>query len=88
MPDLTTGVCPAQRVPVYRLFNNRRDANHRYTADINIKLDMLTRGYTAEDWDEACTAAGLVPVDRFSTWSRDVDPAAPYTVSLHRQARE
>jgi SAM-dependent methyltransferase len=46
------------------------------------------RGYTAEDWDEACTAAGLAPVDRFSTWSRDVDPTAPYTVSVHRQARE
>src|SRR5258708_40157216 len=32
-PDTTTGACPAGTVPVYRLWNQRADSNHRYTAD-------------------------------------------------------
>jgi len=49
MPDRTTGAC-ASGVAVYRLFNNRRDANHRYTADLRIKDAMVARGYTSEGY--------------------------------------
>ena len=32
-PTPTTGACPAGTGPVYRLWNQRADSNHRYTAD-------------------------------------------------------
>ena len=31
LPDPLTGACPAGGVPIYRVFNQRVDANHRYT---------------------------------------------------------
>src|SRR5689334_6354718 len=31
LPDFTTGACPAGTAPVYRLWNQRADSNHRYT---------------------------------------------------------
>lgn len=38
-----------------------------------------------EEYDEACTDAGLEPVERFATWDRDpYDPATGYAVSVHR----
>lgn len=38
-----------------------------------------------EDYDAACTAAGLSLVDRWSTWGRDPYPGeGGYAVSLHR----
>jgi SAM-dependent methyltransferase len=38
------------------------------------------------DVDAAFAAAGLEPVDRFSTWSGDVfDPQAGYVVTVHRR---
>jgi len=42
------GVCPAKTMPVYRLFNNRRDVNHRYTTDRAIRDQMVARGWLAE----------------------------------------
>jgi SAM-dependent methyltransferase len=38
-----------------------------------------------DDYDHLCTAAGLVLVERWSTWNRDPwSPAADYAVSVHR----
>ncbi|MEO8755284.1 MAG: S8 family peptidase, partial [Casimicrobiaceae bacterium] len=34
VPD-ALGRCPAKTLPVYRFFDNRRDANHRYTVDLS-----------------------------------------------------
>jgi hypothetical protein len=48
MPDGATGTCPSSTTPVYRVFNNRRDANHRYTTEANIRKAMLVRGGVAE----------------------------------------
>lgn len=42
------------------------------------------RGYTADDWDQACRAAGLEAVDRFATWSKALDAGGPYAVAVHR----
>ena len=50
MPVFSTGACPAGSSPVYRLFNNRLDANHRYTADVAVKNAMVARGYTSEGY--------------------------------------
>jgi SAM-dependent methyltransferase len=45
----------------------------------------LDRGYGLTDWDAACTAVGLVLVDRFATWTRDPFTDGDYAVSVHRR---
>lgn len=58
IPDLTTGQCPPdldlngldQLVPMYRLWNQRADSNHRYTTDLRIRAQMIDRGYVAEGY--------------------------------------
>lgn len=42
------GTCGANGVPVYRLYNGRTDANHRYTTDAATADAMIARGYTIE----------------------------------------
>jgi hypothetical protein len=41
----TTGACPPADVPVHRVFNNRKDANHRYTLRWRLAPPMSPRGY-------------------------------------------
>lgn len=43
-----TGSCPAGTRPAYRLYNNRADANHRYTTDLAVVETMRGRGYVLE----------------------------------------
>jgi streptogramin lyase len=50
LPDTTTGTCPPDTVEVFRLWNNRSDSNHRYTADSAVKAAMLAEGYVAEGY--------------------------------------
>ena len=51
LPDPATGACPAgATVPVYRLWNQRADSNHRYTTDPGIKAAMIAKGYVAEGY--------------------------------------
>ena len=50
LPDLTTGTCPANTHPVYRLWNQRADSNHRYTDVPAIKAQMIAKGYVAEGY--------------------------------------
>ena len=42
------GTCPAATVPVYRVFSNRADANHRYMTDIALREQMVGKGWLAE----------------------------------------
>jgi minor extracellular serine protease Vpr len=42
------GVCPAGTIPVYRVFSNRADANHRYMTDRGTRDLMVARGWLAE----------------------------------------
>ncbi len=42
------GMCPPKTVPIYRLFNNRPDANHRYTTDKAVRDAMVAEGWVAE----------------------------------------
>ena len=37
-------------VPVYRLWNNRVDSNHRYTSDRPTRDEMVAKGYVAEGY--------------------------------------
>src|SRR4030095_13885575 len=50
LPDTTTGACPTATVPVYRLWNQRADSNHRYTTSAAIKAQMQALGYAAEGY--------------------------------------
>ncbi len=50
LPDAASGACPAGTRPVYRLWNNRADSNHRYTTDTGVRAEMLARGYIAEGY--------------------------------------
>jgi hypothetical protein len=51
LPDGGTGACPASApVAVYRLWNQRVDSNHRYTADRAVKDLMVSRGSVAEGY--------------------------------------
>lgn len=49
-PDRSTGACPDGTVAVYRLFNGRTDANHRYTTDETVRTQMMARGYVPEGY--------------------------------------
>jgi len=44
----TAGVCPAPSQPIYRVFSNRPDANHRYLTDRATRDQMVTQGWLAE----------------------------------------
>ena len=61
------GACPAGTVPVYRVFNNRADGNHRYTTDRSIRDLMVSKGGTAEGYGPdaviMCATSAPVTVD-------------------------
>ena len=50
VPDLATGACQAGSIPVYRVWNQRADSNHRYTIDRPLRDAMVARGYVAEGY--------------------------------------
>jgi len=50
LPDKTTGNCPGGTIPVYRVWNQRIDSNHRYTVKASVKAEMLAAGYVAEGY--------------------------------------
>jgi hypothetical protein len=50
LPDTVTGACPASTVPVYRVWNNRPDSNHRYMTDPALRAQMVVKGYVAEGY--------------------------------------
>src|SRR4029079_5826729 len=43
--DPQTGPCPPHTTPVYRLWNDRADVNHRYSDQIAIFQFMTSQGY-------------------------------------------
>lgn len=68
LPDPVTGACPASTVAIYRLWNGRRDTNHRYTPDRSVWEQMTSQGWTAEGYGPAQVAlcappTALAPVD-------------------------
>ena len=50
LPDKTSGACQVGTTPVYRLWNQRVDSNHRYTTSVAIKAQMIASGYVAEGY--------------------------------------
>ena len=47
IPD-NDGNCLDGRIPVYRFFNNRHDANHRLTVDLSERRAMINRAWVPE----------------------------------------
>jgi hypothetical protein len=56
------GACPTKWAPVYRLWNQRADSNHRYTTDAAIKAQMIAKGYVAEGYGPDAVAM-CAPLD-------------------------
>ena len=66
LPNLTTGQCPANTIPVYRSWNNRTDSNHRYTTSTAVQDAMVAKGYIAEGYGTSgrpvAMCAPIVPI--------------------------
>lgn len=50
LPDIVSGACPAGTQPLHRLWNGRRDSNHRYATDPGVRAAMLAQGFVAEGY--------------------------------------
>jgi hypothetical protein len=50
LPNPVTGACPAGDAPVYRVWDNRVDSNHRYTTDAAVRAQMVAHGWVAEGY--------------------------------------
>ena len=48
LPDPATGNCPLNTTPLYRVYDNRSDVNHRYTTSIDIRSQMINAGWMPE----------------------------------------
>ena len=71
----TAGTCPVATAPVYRVFNNRPDGNHRYTTDPAIRDLMVSMGGVAEGYgnDAVIMCAPVTTVVAL----QDVNPPPP-----------
>ena len=80
----SSGACPADTQPVYRLYNDRADANHRYTTQIGVFLYMKGQGYIPEgDGNPALPVAYCAPT------GGDAVPGGQARVAgMHRQRVE
>lgn len=59
LPDTTTGTC-ATGVPLYRVFNNRPDANHRYVGTKQAAQAMVDAGWIREGYGPDAVAMCVV----------------------------
>ena len=50
LPNTTSGACPTGTIPVFRLWNQRADSNHRYTVDAVVKAQMIAAAYVPEGY--------------------------------------
>lgn len=61
LPDSVSGACPAEDVPVYRVWNQRLDSNHRYTTSTVIRDQMVQKGGVAEGYGPNAVALCALP---------------------------
>jgi len=50
LPDPVTGACPSGSKVVFRLYNGKPDANHRYTTLLDVRDSMIAAGWIAEGY--------------------------------------
>ena len=53
LPDAITGACAAGTLPVYRVWNQHADTNHRYMTSVAIQAQMVAAGWLAEGYGPA-----------------------------------
>lgn len=61
LPEPLTGACPAGDIPVYRIWNQRFDSNHRYTTSAAVRDEMVARGGIAEGYGPNAVALCALP---------------------------
>ncbi|GIK86245.1 MAG: hypothetical protein BroJett026_17260 [Betaproteobacteria bacterium] len=76
LPDAASGACAPGTVPVYRLWNARADANHRYTTSRAVRDAMLAQGFVPEGYGPASVAMCAPPLDAVSVVRASA--ASPY----------
>lgn len=50
LPNTATGACASDRVPIYRLWNNRTDSSHRFVKTLALRTQMIARGFVPEGY--------------------------------------
>jgi serine protease len=50
LPNMSDGSCPLGTKPLYRLYNNRADVNHRYTTSLATRATMIAAGWIPEGY--------------------------------------
>jgi hypothetical protein len=50
LPNATDGTCPTNTTPVYRVYDNRPDVDHRYTTSPTLRAQMTNAGWIAEGY--------------------------------------
>jgi hypothetical protein len=60
LPD-PSGGCAAGGLPIYRVWNNRTDSNHRYTTSIADRDAMVAKGYIKEGYGVNAVTLCAVP---------------------------
>ena len=48
IPTTLNNTCPQGSIPIFRLYNNRADANHRYTTSVAVRDEMIAMGWILE----------------------------------------
>ncbi|HEY1328801.1 MAG TPA: peptidase S10 [Casimicrobiaceae bacterium] len=75
VPDRASGACAPNTMPVYRVFDDRSDANHRYLTSLALRASMQASGWIAEgngpDGVVMCTPVPATVADDVAL----VDPA-------------
>jgi len=62
LPDPDSGACSGGLIPLYRVWNQRVDSNHRYVTDRRVRDQMIaTRGYIAEGYGPNAVAMCVTP---------------------------
>ena len=61
LPDTGTGACANGGMPIYRVWNNRADSNHRYATSIADRDAMVAKGYVREGYGPNSVTLCAVP---------------------------
>lgn len=77
-PDRASGACPDGTDPVYRAYDNRADANHRYTTDASSRAAMLATGWVPEGYGPQ---AVVMCAPQAATSAADVAASDPMSYS-------
>jgi hypothetical protein len=73
----TTGVCPAGTIPIYRVFSDRADANHRYMTNRDLRTQMAAMGWAVEGDGEDFVVMCAPPAATSAGATAPPDPPPP-----------